>query len=280
MFFSRIPRVSRFNARVFAYEQCFATPRARRMTFGIALTVVGLIGTIALWPARPPEQRAEDRKVAWESFAPRRVVTTRSRKPVAARPVVANSVAARPVVPPKPAVSSAAVVRTTASAAPKPTAPRTEDPLGPLYVDEVNGFSIRFPARWAMRATAGTRWLLDCGDPNRGMISVGFSSPTRDPEQTTSATRGTNTLHARGSATISGRKATWSKITGPLDSSAPKRVTRITYVLPVAKGRAVEVRVAATPQEFEAIAPLMKQSVATLRLTPRAARSQMLATTD
>lgn len=269
MFLSRIPRVSRFNARVFAYEHCFATVRARRMTFGIALTVVGIIGTVALWPARPLEQRAEDRKVAWETFAPKRVVAARPRKPVAVKPVA----------PAKPAEAPAIVVRTVTPAQKPSAPPRVEDPLGPLYVDEVNGFSIRFPARWALRATAGTPWLLDCGDPDRGMISVGFSSATRAPARPVSTSSAESTLHARGSATISGRKAAWSKITGPLDAGA-KHITRVTYVLPIAKGRTVEVRVAAAPEAFDAIAPLMKQSVATLRLTPRASRSQMLAATD
>ena len=56
-------------------------------------------------------------------------------------------------------------------------------------------------------------------------------------------------------------------------------MTRITYVLPIAKGRALEVRVAATPQAFDEIIPLMKQSVATLRVK-RPANRDVVAVTD
>lgn len=266
MFFSRIPRVSRFNARAFAFQQCFGTARARRMTFGVALTLAGVIGSIALWPARPVEQRAEDRKVAWEAFAPKRVIAARTR--------------AKVVAPPKPVDPPAIVVRTVTPARNQPAAPaRAADPLGPLYVDEVNGFSIRFPARWSLRATADTPWVLDCGDPDRGLISIGFSSSTRAPARQVSAAHSETTLHARGSAVISGRKAIWNKITGPLNAARPERVTRITYVLPVAKNRLLEVRVAATPSAFEEIIPLMKQSVATLRLK-RPVNRDVVAVTD
>ena len=49
------------------------------------------------------------------------------------------------------------------------------DPLGATYIDETNGYSIRFPAGWALRTFSGEPWVLDCGDVKGGIISIGFS---------------------------------------------------------------------------------------------------------
>ena len=49
------------------------------------------------------------------------------------------------------------------------------DHLGAVYVDAEHGFSIRLPRGWPLRTFAAEPWILDCGDPNSAVLSIGFS---------------------------------------------------------------------------------------------------------
>jgi hypothetical protein len=123
---------------------------------------------------------------------------------------------------------------------------------------------------------------VDATDGRGAAISVGLS---RGPT-TASADRFTldaiaggikaqpNTrLEAQGYAKIDGRRCVWSRSTGPTwmtsKSDAKLRMTRVQYVIPLNDGRAIELRIAALPEQFDKLAPLMKQSAASFRLPPR-----------
>jgi hypothetical protein len=182
---------------------------------------------------------------------------------------------------PEPAQASAAPAESH-TAAPKPQpapAAVAADPLGRIYIDETNGFSIRFPAGWALRTFGGDPWVLDCGDIRGGLISVGFSPLPADitaeqllPEAIgRRIKRRPNTvLHAQGRTTVDGKKAIWSKSTGPLPTTtgAP-RMTRVQYIIPLQDGRVLELRVAAPPEQFDIVAPVMGKSLATFKIVPR-----------
>ena len=74
-------------------------------------------------------------------------------------------------------------------------------------------------------------------------------------------------VHSSGYATIAGRRCLWHKYTGPIsrpDGNA--RMTVVHYLLPLQDGRALEVRVAAVPEKFNAAAPRMKLSLDTFKL--------------
>ena len=175
-----------------------------------------------------------------------------------------------------------------ASANRKPAATRPADPLGALYIDEANGFSIRFPAGWLIRTFEGDPWVIDVGDGRVGLISVGFA-PFPDGFTAESIPpdwiakkikrKGDTTLHAQGYAMIGGRKALWSKSTGPLPMThARPRMTRVSYILPLGDGRVLELRVAAAPEQFARLVPVMKKSVETFTLqTPRRKSSDPMA---
>ena len=47
------------------------------------------------------------------------------------------------------------------------------------------------------------------------------------------------------------------------------RMTRVQYLVPLNDGRALELRIAATPEQFEKLSPLMKQSAASIKLLAR-----------
>jgi hypothetical protein len=180
----------------------------------------------------------------------------------------------------KPTAASAPTTTPVASAKPRRATTTTADPLGALYIDEVNGFSIRFPAAWQMRTFDGDPWVIDVGDGRVGLISVGFG-PFPDnftvdnipPDWVAKKIKrkGDTTLHAQGYAMVGGRKALWSKSTGPLPMShASPRMTRVNYILPLGDGRVLELRVAAAPEQFDKLVPVMRKAVETFALhTPR-----------
>ena len=148
--------------------------------------------------------------------------------------------------------------------------------LGPEYHDTTSGFCVRFPADWRIRTFPGKTWILDCGDPSTGMISVGFSPYPKtmtvdhlSPE--TIARRilrhPDTTLQSQGRAVLAGHEAIWSKFTGPLAmTNGSPRMTRVHYLIPLEDGRALELRAAAPPAKFEQVAPLMKASLETFLL--------------
>jgi hypothetical protein len=194
---------------------------------------------------------------------------------------VAGSVAKTPskktTAATKPAAStqSSSVVAQVGQA-PHRVSSSANNHLGPEYQDTTTGFSVRFPTDWRIRTFPGKTWILDCGDPSNGMISVGFSTCPRtltvdhiSPE--TIARRilrhPDTTLHSQGRAVIAGHEAIWSKFTGPLAmSNGSPRMTRVHYLIPLEDGRALELRAAAPPAKFEQIAPLMKASLETFVL--------------
>jgi hypothetical protein len=151
------------------------------------------------------------------------------------------------------------------------------DGLGPVYVDDSNGYYVRFPAGWSIRRFDGEPWVVEVGDGRNAMMSIGFSA---FPSEYTADNiplewvakrikkRPDTTLNAQGYATIMGRKAIWSKSTGPVTANGKAvKCIRTTYVLPLGDGRIAEIRIAATPDTFEKLAPMMKNAVSTFRLS-------------
>ena len=172
--------------------------------------------------------------------------------------------------------NNALAERVVNSSAPQASA---TDGLGPVFVDDTNGYYMRFPTGWSIRRYEGAPWVIDCGDGKNALISIGFSA---FPAEYTADNipldwvarrikkRADTTLNSQGYATIMNRKALWSKSTGPMQMGGTSgTVVRTTYILPLGDGRVAEIRIAAAPQQYEKIAPLMKNSVSTFRLVKR-----------
>jgi hypothetical protein len=119
-------------------------------------------------------------------------------------------------------------------------------------------------------------WVLDATDGHAAVISVGFSKcpPTLSvdqiaPEKRTRSLQGRSgtVVQATGYATIAGRRCLWHKYTGPISRpDGNPRMTAVHYLLPLQDGRALEVRLAATPEKFNEMAPGMKQSLESFKL--------------
>jgi hypothetical protein len=184
------------------------------------------------------------------------------------------------IAKPPPKSNPTATKSPTASAA----ASASNEILAPAFVDENNGFTIRFPGAWAIRTFASEPWVLDCGDGRTALISIGFSAFPADftadnipPEWVARRIkkRSDTTLHSQGYALIGGKKALWSKSTGPLPmTNGNPRMTRVNYIVPLHDGRVMELRIATTPEIFDQLMPTMRQSVESFKFIPRAASAQ------
>jgi hypothetical protein len=214
-------------------------------------------------PAPAPVKRAAN---------PPAVTVTPRAQPAPAQPVQPSPAAAKPApAKPKPPAAAPAVV------ASKPPPP----PLGLRYADRDSGYSIQFPEGWTYKRSPEAGWLLDATDDQSGVISIGFArfpaNVTIDQVSADRVTKGlqkrTGTVvHSCGYATLAGRRCLWHKFTGPVTRrGATTKVTAVHYFLPLQDGRALEVRLSATPDKFKELAPRMKQSVDTLKLLTRVA---------
>jgi hypothetical protein len=169
----------------------------------------------------------------------------------------------------------AAVPAQEPAKAPTPAVARGSTPLGPRYTDKVGGFSVQFPTGWAPRSVKDACWILDASD-GPAAISVGFSSfPAKTsvdevvPEKLSRGyqKKAGTVVHATGYATVAGRRALWHKYTGPVTRpGSAARMTVVHYLLPLQDGRALELRVAASPEKFNEAAPRMKQSIDSFKL--------------
>jgi hypothetical protein len=212
----------------------------------------------------------------------------KTTKSVAAAVAPAQSVAGDDTDVPTPTEIARGLPKDKASAAASapPAAPAvtTNDILGAAYVDEINGFSMRFPTAWAIRTFNSEPWVLDCGDGRTALISIGFSAFPADftadnipPEWVARRIkkRSDTTLHSQGYAMIGGKKALWSKSTGPLPmTNGNPRMTRVNYIIPLHDGRVMELRIATTPEIFDQLMPTMRQSVESFKFIPRAQSAQ------
>jgi hypothetical protein len=175
------------------------------------------------------------------------------------------------------AAPAAESTRAKPAARPAPVA----DTLSATFVDENNGFSMRFPTGWAIRSFVGEPWVLDCGDGKTGLISIGFSPFPADftadnipPEWVARRIkkRSDTTLLAQGYAMIAGKKALWSKSSGPLPmSNGNPKMTRVNYIIPLGDGRVMELRIAGSPDQFELLMPAMRASVESFKFLPHSA---------
>jgi hypothetical protein len=150
---------------------------------------------------------------------------------------------------------------------------------------------MRFPTGWSIRRFDGAPWVVEVSDGHGGSISIGFSA---FPSEYTADNvplewvarrikkRPETALNAQGYATIMGRKAIWSKSTGPMLVNGKQiRMARTTYILPLGDGRVAEIRIAALPENFDKLAGVMKNSVSTFRLTaPRRPVGESIAKTE
>ena len=261
--------------------------RSRGAVILYAAVGLTLVGCKMFWPAAP---RKADASPALVSTATSNKKPAAAAKPSPASKSPKASSAAEGAAKPDAAVAATgtakkpAVVAATPATAPiasaaakaaKPTS-RPAEAVGSLYIDETHGFSVRFPAGWVIRTFDGDPWVIDAGDVRVGLISVGFSP---FPEGFTTESippdwiakkirkRHDTTLHGQGYGMIGGRKALWSKSTGPLPmTNGAPRMTRVNYVLPIGDGRILELRVAASPEQFDRLVPVMKKAVETFKL--------------
>jgi hypothetical protein len=246
--------------------------RTRGALIILAAFALTVVGTKLLWPSvatAPETKRPVASKMVVKAKSSAAAATETAEKP------------ARVATTKKPAATTPAAGAPVASTKSKSAQTTATQQLGALYIDDANGFSIRFPAGWSLRSFKGEPWVIDAGDGRVGLISVGFS-PFPDGFTTDSIPpdwiarkikRRTDTvLHGQGYATIGGRKALWSKSTGPLPMThANPRMTRVNYILPIGDGRVLELRVAAAPEQFDGLVPVMKKAVETFKLhTPGA----------
>jgi len=159
---------------------------------------------------------------------------------------------------------------------------RVASSLGQRYTDKTNRYSVQFPAGWGYKLFKdGGCFLIDASDGQGGSISVGFSKFPATmsvdeivPAKVTRALqqRAGTVVQGSGYATLNGRRCLWHKYTGPIaHPDGSSRMTVVHYLLPLQDGRALELRVAATPEKFNELAPRMKQSVDSLKLLPAAA---------
>ena len=297
-------------------QRITGTLRSRGVMVLIGVIGLGAIGAKMFWPEPPkvnvasasvkaPAKKPDKAPLKKEPLAKSKVANAepltidkpeekpaassspklKAKKPgVAAEPVVEE----KPLVAEKPTRVAAAAKPTTApapiAAAKKPTAAAATasrvvaDPLGPVFIDETNGYSVRFPAGWSIRTFNGEPWVIDSGDGRSGLISIGFSpfpngftTESIPPEWIARRIkrRADTVLHGQGYSTVAGKRALWSKSTGPLPMThANPRMTRVNYILPTGDGRVLELRVAAAPDQFDRLVPVMKRAVETFRLVP------------
>jgi hypothetical protein len=158
-------------------------------------------------------------------------------------------------------------------------APKPVNDLADAYTDNANGFSIQFPTGWASKQfAAGDPWFVDCSDGKSGMISVGFSPfpssvgidqlKPAGIEAHLKAQKKT-TLSGHGHATLDGHKGIWFRYTAPLNTATGWQMMRVVhYFVPLHDGRMLELRVASTPDQFHALTPLLRKSMASIKVTP------------
>jgi hypothetical protein len=202
----------------------------------------------------------------------------------APRPAAAATTPKKPVAPSttEPATAKSAALAATPTTV---AGPKSASTLGPRYVDRSAGYSVQFPAGWRYQPSAESGvWMLDATDGQSAIISVGFSklpaNLTADQIPPERVTRGLQkrvgtTVLATGYTTLGGRRAIWHKYTGPITRpDAPVRMTAVHYLLPLQDGRALELRLAATPEKFNELGPRMKQSLDTFKLLTKVAEAR------
>lgn len=150
--------------------------------------------------------------------------------------------------------------------------------IGPRYVDKTGGFSLCIPQNWRCKTfTDGKPWVFDATDVTSSLLSVGFSpfpagleADQMDVNKVAAfmAQNRTNfVVHAAGRAEVAGRRAVWVKFTGDIPmTTGPLRMTAVQYLVPLGDNRALELRVAAFPDKFDAASDRLKQCVASFRL--------------
>ena len=223
----------------------------------------------AATPAAPKAKPVERRKTGVGRVSAGSAPRTATKAPDAATEAPAQPRLATPAPVAKAAAAPAP--------APQPASAKPAAQLGPRYADKAGGFSLQFPAGWTHKSYAdGGRWVVDATDGASALISVGFSAfPAEKTIDQVPAEKLTKALqkrtggvvHASGYATIAGRRCMWHKytaVTGRPGDNEP--MTMVHYLLPLHNGRALELRVAAVPEKFDAMAPRMKQAVDTLKL--------------
>ena len=199
-------------------------------------------------------------------------------KPFAAAPSATEQVRSKESPKPKP---PAAPAPARAPAAAPVAAARAASPLGPRYADKATGFSVQFPVGWNHKPATDAGWLLDATDGKTAFISIGFSKfpahLTLDQVPAERVTKGLQkrsgtVVHSCGYTTVAGRRCMWHKFTGPVPrGGATAKVTAVHYFMPLQDGRALELRLASSPEKFKELAPRMKQSVDSFRLLTKIA---------
>lgn len=185
-----------------------------------------------------------------------------------------GSVWPQPRSSPGTEIKPAAPARSAPRVAPKTPAGR--DALAERFADKANGYSIQLPSGWATRQLAsGEPWFLVATDGKGAVISVGFSpfassagieqlKPTMTARyQAQPATH----LSGQGTGPIDGHKAIWFRYTGPIDTAAGHQVMEcVHYYVPLHDGRMMELRLSAAPDRFATAAPMLRKSLATIKL--------------
>ena len=180
--------------------------------------------------------------------------------------------------PPPPMPASNKLPAPHAAAA-RPVPKLRADELAEAIIDHTNGYSIRLPPHWQPERFDGSeKWVMDATDGKIGVISVGFSPlpATADlsqmhPEFLAVYLRSqpNTTLLGRGHTVIDGRECLWFRYTAPLSLAGTSQLMMMVhYFVPLHDGRMLELRLAVVPQKFSRVAPLLRRSIASVRMLP------------
>lgn len=161
----------------------------------------------------------------------------------------------------------------------KATRTQSASDLSDRYTDTANGYSIQFPAGWNNKTFAsGDPWNAEVSDERTGMISIGFSPfPSSAGVDQLKADRlaarlqsqAHAVLRGHANAVVDGHKGLWFRYTAPVESALGRQTMEcVHYYVPLHDGRMLELRLAAPPEKFAAVAPLLHKSLATLKLLP------------
>ena len=237
------------------------TPAGQATSAGPVKTATAVKTTSPAKPGAPAKAVAPVKTAATAKPAP----SAKASAPEKPAAVAKAPVAAQPAAAGKPPA-----VASKAPAAAAPVAVVSDADLASPFTDEINAFSIQFPRAWKSGPIAGNPWVLEATDAGRAYISVGVQEMpgTPLPIATTLSniaahlrTQPDTVLHDSGTDSIQGHPYAWFRYTAPMPTTTgAARMTMVHYVIPM-PSRALEVRMAATPDRFAALQPLMNRSM-------------------
>ena len=244
--------------------------------YGIALVLLASMVSLVLWAPLPRPGRFRQRRTLGRLFmATALLLGLILLVLVKSTPSPAHATDETPPDAPNGLPSPA--ILAAATLAPPATQPNRRT----LYTDNTVGYSIQLPPGWTCQSFPdGNPWILAATDEQAGLITVGLSAFPSDvsPDRLTPAMiaqripviQPDTLIHAAGPCQIDRHPAVWMNYTAALPMADGGFImTMIHYLVPLDDGRALELRLAATPDQFPRLLSQMKRAVSSLRLLDR-----------